>query len=98
MRLIDADALYDFVMKSRYNNSHINKRDQWLHDLEHDCFLRLISAFPTIKAVEVVRCKYCNYFTEGMAIGMCKRIPDKPIIPIPYNHFCSYGERRSKNV
>lgn len=53
MRLIDADALYDFVMKSRYNNSHINKRDQWLHDLEHDCFLRLISAFPTIKAVEV---------------------------------------------
>lgn len=44
--------------------------------------------------VEVVRCKDCQYFTEGMAIGMCKRIEDKPIIPCRFDHFCSYGERR----
>ena len=52
----------------------------------------------TVDAVEVVRCRDCKHFTEGMAIGMCKRNPDKPIIPIPYNHFCSYGVRRSENV
>ncbi len=44
--------------------------------------------------VEVVRCKDCKHFTEGMAIGMCKRLEDKPILPIRYDHFCSYGERR----
>ena len=49
---------------------------------------------PTVDAVEVVRCKDCKHFTEGMAVGMCKRVPDKPIIPVVYDHFCSYGERR----
>ena len=44
--------------------------------------------------VEIVRCRDCIYFTEGMAVGMCKRIEDKPIIPIVYDHFCGYGERR----
>lgn len=49
---------------------------------------------PAVDAVEVVRCKDCKHFTEGMAVGMCKRIADKPIMPIAYDHFCSYGERR----
>ena len=47
--------------------------------------------------VEVVRCRDCVHFTEGMAIGMCKRIEDKPILPIPANHFCSFGKRRSED-
>ena len=46
--------------------------------------------------VEVVRCRDCKHFTKGMAIGMCKRIEDKPIMPVPFNHFCSFGERRSE--
>ena len=41
-----------------------------------------------------VMCDDCKHFTEGMAIGMCKRNPDKPIIPMPYNAFCSFGERK----
>ena len=41
-----------------------------------------------------VHCKDCKHFTEGMAIGMCKRIPDKPIMPMPHNAFCSFGERK----
>ncbi len=57
----------------------------------------MIKNAPTIDAVPVVRCKDCKHFTEGMAIGMCKRIEDKPIIPIQFNHFCSYGERRCEN-
>ena len=44
--------------------------------------------------VEVVRCKDCKHFTEGMAVGMCKRIEDKPIIPCCFDNFCKYGERR----
>lgn len=42
-----------------------------------------------------VRCRECTHFTEGMAIGMCKRNPDKPILPVPYDHFCSFGKRRN---
>ena len=57
---------------------------------------RIVSA-PTVDVVEVVRCKDCKHFTEGMAIGMCKRIEDKPIIPVPFNYFCSYGERKCNN-
>lgn len=51
-----------------------------------------------VDAVEVVRCRDCKHFTGGKAIGNCYRNPDKPIIPVFYNHFCSYGERRSENV
>lgn len=45
-------------------------------------------------SVEVVRCRDCKHFTKGMAIGMCKRIEDKPITPMPYNNYCGFGERR----
>lgn len=47
-----------------------------------------------VDAVEVVRCRYCKHFIGGKAIGKCYLNPDKPIIPVFYNHFCSYGERR----
>ena len=55
-----------------------------------------VISIPAKDIVEVVRCKDCKHFTEGMAIGMCKRVEDKPIIPIRYDHFCSFGERRSE--
>ena len=44
--------------------------------------------------VLVVRCKDCKHFTEGMAIGMCKRISDKPIMPMTYNNYCGFAERK----
>lgn len=50
-----------------------------------------IRKLPTVDAVKVTRCRECKFFTEGI---MCKRIPDKPIIPVAYNHYCSYGEKR----
>ena len=58
--------------------------------------IKALKEAPAVDAVEVVRCRDCKHFTEGMAVGMCKRNPDKPIIPVPYNHFCSYGERREE--
>lgn len=51
---------------------------------------------PAADVVEVVRCSECEHFTEGMAVGMCKRVADKPIIPIPYNHYCSFGVKRTE--
>lgn len=62
-----------------------------------DAIVSRINMQPVVDAVEVVRCKDCKHFTKGMAIGMCKRIEDKPIIPIPHNNFCGFGERRSDN-
>jgi len=53
-----------------------------------------VEEMPTIDAVPVVRCRNCKHFTDGMAIGMCKRIADKPIFPVPYNHYCSFGDRK----
>lgn len=46
--------------------------------------------------VEVVRCKDCKHFSQGMAVGICYRVKDKPFIPCCYDHFCSYGERRTE--
>lgn len=53
-----------------------------------------LELLPPSDAVEVVRCRDCRYFTKGMAIGMCKRIEDKPIIPCCCDNFCKYGDRR----
>lgn len=58
----------------------------------------ILSEVPTVDAVEVVRCWDCKHFTEGKAIGKCYLNPYKPIIHVPYKHFCSFGVRRSENV
>lgn len=85
MRLIDADAL----MEKQY----AKLRDgEVLYRIPPEA----IDNAPTVDAVPVVRCKDCKHFTEGMAVGMCYRIPGKPILPITYDHFCSYGEMRKE--
>lgn len=43
----------------------------------------------------VIRCRDCKHFNRGMAVGICYRDPERPIIPVPYNHFCSFGERET---
>ena len=49
---------------------------------------------PLTDVVEVVRCKDCRYYTTGLAVGMCKRVPSKPIFPCCYDNYCGWGERR----
>lgn len=61
-----------------------------------NCVLKAVSVLneiPAADVVEVVRCRDCKHFTKGMAIGMCKRISDKPI-NMPYNNYCGFGKRR----
>ena len=50
MRLIDADALYDKVDESRYNNGHKDGKIHTNHYAEHNHFLLMISDAPTIEA------------------------------------------------
>ena len=86
IRLCGACADYDMKKHRCKRGAHIEENPR--NPFYDDCQL------PDV--VEVVRCKDCKQFTEGMAVGMCKRIPDKPIIPMPYNAFCAFGERKGK--
>ena len=52
------------------------------------------SCINKLDTVLVVRCKDCKHYTEGMAVGMCKRDPQKPIMPMPYNNYCGFAERK----
>ena len=86
-RLIDAEQMKHIVHDYMDRTGSSNFTDIHIFDFLNEC--------DCVDAVEVVRCGKCRYFTEGMAVGMCKRIPDKPIIPMVYDNFCKYGERRS---
>lgn len=93
MKLIDADEIRKKAVPHTRGehgyNADIRKWAVLVGDIDDA---------PTVDAVEVVRCRDCKHFTEGMAVGMCKRIPDKPIIPMPYNAFCAFGERKEKDA
>ena len=89
-RYIDADAL----IEEYCGECEADQRGYCDRDI---CATILwINEAPTVDAVEVVRCRDCKHFTKGMAVGMCKRNPEKPILPMKYNDFCSYGERKEK--
>lgn len=53
-----------------------------------------------VDAVEVVRCKECEFSYEGLVNLMCGRCGQKKGdlrlggVPVKDDHFCSYGERR----
>ena len=66
-------------------------RHAWAKDLEPTQYIEDI---PAADVVPVVRCRDCKYFTEGMSIGMCKRDSLKPIMPMPYDNYCGFGERK----
>ena len=91
MRLIDAEKLdeelCEILRKAEYDNN-CGTFYRFVSEM-NDC----INDQPTVDAVPVVRCKDCKHFTEGMAIGICKRIKDNPIIPVAYSCFCSWGKK-----
>lgn len=95
MRYIDADKLidkYERAIKDGWNKktSPISWADAY------DCVIADIDDQPTADVVEVVRCKDCKHFTEGM-IGddleyFCK-LTSGMVNPAP-DFYCSYGERK----
>lgn len=98
MRLIDADALGKYVVKSKKNNQHIFERERLSHNIEHDHFIYMISMAPTIEdddMVKVVRCRDCTHgsqYDDGSDNYVCGYGGTKKGIG-----FCSDGERRKEN-
>ena len=86
-RLIDANALKHHMIKAMElaNVKTINKDD----------IAYAIDNAYTVDAVEVVRCKDCEFWNDGWfpecTMGKCKR--GKPVLTEPH-HYCSYGVRR----
>ena len=78
-RLIDANALLEFAM-NRYGKTLVPSD---------------IVAFPTVDAVEVVRCKDCkNYFYSSVSMGMRCRLDGTEW---GKDDFCSCGERKDND-
>lgn len=86
-RLIDANALIDWL--SKHTGFRGNCED--CPDIDCvDCIIEnAIKNAPTVDAVEVVRCKDCKCWEDGW-LGYCT----KGHFAIPYDGFCSYGERK----
>lgn len=88
-RLIDADRLLTDRMKSKYY--HLPNGDTAIPiiDIEHS---------PTIDAVEVVRCRECEYWKcnpNTKNYGVCRKVSyDDFEVVMEKDDFCSYGERR----
>lgn len=84
MRLIDARYIINRITE---------ERREWGDDYDVEQVLGDIEDAPTIDAVQVVRCKDCEYFSEPNSFsGKCTLRGDY----IFKNDFCSYAvERRT---
>lgn len=62
------------------------------------CFGKLrkhFEAFPTVDAVEVVRCKDCSFGDGDLICANPKCVKSWCGCPVRPEQFCSYGERRN---
>lgn len=84
-RLIDANAFLE----------HWNK--EYRHQYANDMFKIAIANFPTVDAVEVVRCKDCKHCRLA-SWGERYCIRDKFVEwgELKEDDFCSFGERRTE--
>lgn len=62
-------------------------------------YMEVVSAYflreaPAVDAVEVVRCKDCEYYLSVMYGSHCELSG----IEMDKNGYCSYGERREENA
>lgn len=83
MKLIDADALYEFMREKTEDGS---PAEQMMADLKNEHLRIMLDRFATVDAVEVVRCEQCWHRFTGHFGMMC--------IGRPNDFFCANGERR----
>ena len=85
-RLIDANAFLE----------HWNK--EYRHRFPCDMYKVAIANFPTVDAVEVVRCKDCKCGKPARNTVLADKVVNCALYdPMPImrcDDFCSYGERR----
>lgn len=84
----------DEALAGILNHYEVNNKIQ---NKEMDYCFDMLNSLRAVDAVEVVKCKYCKHFTEGMAIGICRRDPQNPILPMEWDNFCKHSERREEN-
>lgn len=91
MRLIDADKISYFWHQDCNGRFH-----------EGVTMQSMIDAVPTVDAVEVVRCKDCRFYEQGVEYYHYDGIGAKDVCRLykrqmQEDDFCSYGERRNDN-
>ena len=98
MRLIDADALKEFIDDCGICAICPQKAPRCSYDCDFPDVVTekwnvAIDAQPTIDAVSVVRCKECKHGTycEEAEMYICNA-NDQDLYEA--EHFCSYGERK----
>ena len=105
MRLIDADALKEKLLKERdaipltyterygfgveFPSTHGQARRGGIKTA-----LRCMEQTPTVDAVPVVRCKDCKHLERYQNANWCEVFDDGYYHPAD-DDFCSWGERRS---
>ena len=97
MMLIDADALLDEFLKRYAERERSRNLVFAACEIKQD-FADMISDFPTVDAVPVVRCRDCKHYKsqkksahwENRA-NYCNRVVTIKVQPYD---FCSYGERK----
>ena len=92
-RLIDANALSDKVDESKHDNPHPQGMIRVNHRNEHDHFLRMIMDAPTVDAVEVVRCRDCEYFSRDEEYNRAWCNYYTGCIETAVNGYCYHGAK-----
>lgn len=92
MRLIDADALIEFIVEEA----------QDLRTLSTKTVGQAISKTPTVDAVPVIRCKDCklwmkNPYRESSVFGLCFKHKDIAIAS-DETDWCSWAERKDDEI
>ena len=97
MRLVDADELIEHMFLGTEYDSTVDdgmdKSEAMCKAFKcgwNDALASVMDYAPTVDAVEVVRCKDCFHFWDGV----CKAHND--VIYVDDNDFCSWGERKDE--
>ena len=92
-RLIDANALGNGIGVYVATNAYLN--DTALDALGK--VAKWLDEAPTVDAVEVVRCKDCEWYRRDCEVDMCWCTRWTTEFLIHEENFCSYGKRRTND-
>ena len=87
-RLIDANALKKEAWPERYTGEGI-------------IYVEDVDKAPTVDAVEVVRCKDCEYFVQGEPYDPCECMKWMVKFGVAYttpDGYCHKAERKNENL
>lgn len=101
-KYISSNSLIDYIEEHRCVAENCSPGVKYLSDLLHSQFCDIVKMVEKHDSVELVRCKYCEYYRESELLApnkFCYRlIHPTEDRPIGYNFspddFCSHGKRR----